>query len=351
MSDMEVRFWSNEGSSTRRKHFWLQQTAKEPADITQSKQQALPMAPPNGTETPLSPSLLNTILPVAVRSCLPQLRSLRRSRSGCNTSDNRYVRHDGSYTAPKTEVCEPFRDELNSSACPIRLSSKYFSASEAPSVKDNGIGLKYANQGAQALLIPTKTQLTKSAGLGLLETAVAEASVPEPRNQTFSRQLYIHALAYLIQALPSDLSSAETVCLDDALSHGLRRHLQHNPPPSQTHQQTPSILHRLTASTIIQFFLVCQLLLPYIQYFLHKAYRYERTHRVSEKIFATSIKTGDRIGRLWWDIIHAISRLPDKKLAAMLASILLWWVEGISGGIHEGIGEGMSIIGVRRPDL
>ena len=196
-----------------------------------------------------------------------------------------------------------------------------------------------------------KSRLTTTAGINLLDTAVAEAQVPQPRNQAFSRKLYVHALVYLIQALPSDLCDAEIVCIDDALSHGLQRSRQHNPPPSQIHQHRPSFLRRFLASAIIQLFVLFQLLLPYIRYLLHTAYRFERTHQISEKVFATSIKTGERFGRLWWDIIQGLSKLPDEKLAAMLASILLWWVQGISGGIQEGIGEGLSIIGVTRADL
>lgn len=57
------------------------------------------------------------------------------------------------------------------------------------------------------------------------------------------------------------------------------------------------------------------------------------------------VKTGERFGRLWWDITQGLLKLPDDKLAVMLMSVLLWWVQGISGGIQEGIGEGMSIIG------
>lgn len=187
--------------------------------------------------------------------------------------------------------------------------------------------------------------------MSLLETAIAEAELSEPRSQAFSRQLYIHALAYLIQALPSDLNDAETICIDDALSHGLQRRTQVSPSPSRTHQQTPSLLHRFLASAIIQLFLLCQLVLPYVRYFLHKAHRYERTHQVSKKILVTSINTGERIAKFWWDILYVISKIPDKKLVAMLASIFLWWVQGISGGIQEGIGEGMSIIGVAKADF
>lgn len=63
------------------------------------------------------------------------------------------------------------------------------------------------------------------------------------------------------------------------------------------------------------------------------------------------MKFGETVGRFWWDMIQMISQILDRKLAMMLAQVVLWCVQGISGGVHEGIGEGMSIIGVKRADF
>ena len=65
----------------------------------------------------------------------------------------------------------------------------------------------------------------------------------------------------------------------------------------------------------------------------------------------TSVNSRERIAKLWWDILYVLSKIPDRKLVAMLASILVWWLQGISGGIHEGIREGMSITTVTKADL
>lgn len=308
------------------------------------------MASPDKTETSPSPSLLAAILPVAVHTRLPLLRSFRRSWSGYTISESQYISNDGRYNRVEAEVHRHRQDEPSSPAGSKTPSTKSRLLIQGRPVRDNGIAWKYTNQGTPKLSIFKSTQLMKITGLGLLETAMAEAELSEPRSQAFSRQLYIHALAYLIQALPADLSNAEIVCIDDALPYGLRRHTQVSPSHSRIHQQPPSFLHRFLASAIVQLFILCQLVLPYVRYFIGKAYRYERTYQISEKLLVMGVNASARIARLWCDILHVISKIPDRQLVAMLAGMLLWWVQSISGGIHEGIGEGMSIIGAAKAD-
>ena len=319
------------------------------------------MSSPKSTEISLSPSLLYGILPVAVQTRLPHFRSLRHSWSRYTISQSRFISDDGRYDRLEAEVCQLHQDKAK--VCQLHQEeSSSPQCSRIPSTKSrlpvqtqssNGIAWKYTNQGIPNCPMPKKTQLTRSVGLSLLEAAISEAEMPEPRSQAFSRQMYIHALVYLIQGLPSDLSNAESIYIDDALSRGFRRHssTQVSPSSSRTYQQTPSILHRFLASTIIQLFLLCQLVVPYVRYFLYKAYRYERTHQLLEKILESSVNTGEKIAKLWWDILHMISKIPDKNVVATLASFLLWWVQGISGGIQEGIGEGMKIIGATKADF
>lgn len=49
-------------------------------------------------------------------------------------------------------------------------------------------------------------------------------------------------------------------------------------------QEPPSILHRTLAITIIQLFILFQLVLPYVKFFLQAAYKYEREHKISVKL-------------------------------------------------------------------
>jgi hypothetical protein len=112
-------------------------------------------------------------------------------------------------------------------------------------------------------------------------------------------------------------------------------------PPSDQ----PSLLHRTLASTIVQLFILFQFILPYLKYLLSAAYQYDREHKVSEKLFSQGIETVDILGKTGMSFTNAIYGMGDGKVGQMITQTAAWFLEGIAGGIHEGVGEGMVIIG------
>jgi hypothetical protein len=111
----------------------------------------------------------------------------------------------------------------------------------------------------------------------------------------------------------------------------------------------PSLLHRILASTIVQLFLVFQYILPYLKYLLSAAFQYEREHKISEKMLSQSIETVDMVGKKGVGIAGAVFGMGDGKVGQLIADAMSWFVEGVTGGIHDGVGEGMAIMGVTRP--
>ncbi|KAK8207847.1 hypothetical protein BKA81DRAFT_359638 [Phyllosticta paracitricarpa] len=207
----------------------------------------------------------------------------------------------------------------------------------------NGINWKYANQ-----------------GLTLLTTALQEYSTlgtPDNNVPSFSRQLYLHALTYLLKGLPSDLTADEKLSIETALPPDAVKvvhvdatsgqlvcsdgHTRNQPPE-------PSWLHRALASSIIQLFLFLHLLLPYVKLFLSQAYQYEREHRISERLFASSIQTVDELGRRGLRVTNAICQMNDGKVGQAINDLTVWSLRAVTGGIHEGVSEGFLIIGARQ---
>lgn len=204
----------------------------------------------------------------------------------------------------------------------------------------SGIGWKFANQ-----------------GLSLLSLAVDESSTisrdPTFGNASFARQVYIHSLTYLLRALPTDLSIEEQLSIRGALPDGVVEPL--NLPTYTSHTSTtrggqePSLLHRTLASTIIQLFIFVQFLLPYLKYLLSAAYAYDREHKISEKVLAQGVETVDALGKTGLSLSGAIYGMGDGKVGQMITETAAWFVEGVTGGIHEGVGEGMVILGAIPP--
>jgi len=203
----------------------------------------------------------------------------------------------------------------------------------------SGIGWKFANQ-----------------GISLLSLAVDESSSiahdPNFGNASFARQLYLHALTYLIRALPTDLTTEEQLSIRSSLPQGIVEplHLEANgsTQPSSASDSQPSLLHRVLASTIVQFFIFLQFILPYIKYLLSAAYQYDREHKISEKVLSQGIETIDTLGKTGLSWTGAIYGMGDGKVGQIITETAAWFVEGVTGGIHEGVGEGMVIMGAPR---
>ena len=82
--------------------------------------------------------------------------------------------------------------------------------------------------------------------------------------------------------------------------------------------------------------------LPYIKYFLAVAHDYECTHHVAEKTLALSMGAADTAGRRSLEILGTA---VENKL---MVGAVQYCVEGICGGLTEGLGVGMKAIEERR---
>lgn len=159
----------------------------------------------------------------------------------------------------------------------------------------------------------------------------------------------MHALVYLLQGVPADLTEAEVASLRPAIGPLLqgnnRNHSEVLARPSDP-PNPPSLLRRLLASTIVYMFIFFSLILPYVKVAVHSAYRYERTNHISERLFAASLDTMDQVGRKGFGVVGLLLQSGNGKVGASVAGTVAWWIDGISGGIHDGVGEGMALMGI-----
>jgi hypothetical protein len=200
-------------------------------------------------------------------------------------------------------------------------------------------------------------------GLSLLSLALDEsvslnADSSDSTSVSFSRQLYIHALNYLIRALPADLTTEEQISIRSALPQGIVQpvNVDFDGHPIFSNRRIDgmpddekSLLHRMLAQSIVQFFLMIHYVVPYIKLFLRAAYKYDREHHISEKVFSGSIQTADTLGRRSIEVGTMIAQIGDGRVGQLLNDVAAWTVEGVAGGIYEGVGEGMVILGAKRP--
>ncbi|CAO2655621.1 Nn.00g044240.m01.CDS01 [Neocucurbitaria sp. VM-36] len=309
----------------------------------------------------IRPSMLYHVLPTMVSNRIPTLPSLRRSLSG--------RRHGKSHSL--TEIPVP-------ATPPPHYTSRPGSGSATPNLNfgdtesdfsDDASERPSSSLGAAPPLFAayeTKTGISwkyASSGISLLTQAYRESSAPiretDETSTSLARQLYIHGVTYLLRGLPAELSPEETLSLQAAVPQSIAN-LQadsHNHtlvPVSQrtsisldARPQEPTILHRITATFVFQTFVLIQFLLPYIRLLLSHTYQFERKHQITKRLVNTSVTTVDELGRKSLRLSQTICQMNDGKVGQAINEMTIWWVRSVTGGVQQGLEEGLSAIGAR----
>jgi hypothetical protein len=196
--------------------------------------------------------------------------------------------------------------------------------------------------------------MTYSLGSSLLQSSSCLSSNPD-----FSRQLYIDAVSYLLRGLPRNLSVEEILRLQAAMPSDMM-------PPQQSangvvvqgqshdnrviQQEDPTILHRMVAVIVLQVFLLLSFLWPYIQTTCRGAYQYEREHHILEKTFNQSWITANTLSRNTMIVARTVCSWNDGQVGIALEDSIFWCVQGVTGGLRDGVKDGMQVFGVRPID-
>jgi hypothetical protein len=123
-----------------------------------------------------------------------------------------------------------------------------------------------------------------------------------------------------------------------------------SPLEDRTNSATPvqaSVLQQTVASLIVQIFIVTQFLLPYIKYCFAVLYKYERQHHISERIIASSVQTCEAMMKTGLQITETVSKMNDGKVGQAINEMSVWWVAGVTAGIHQGVGDGLKVLSAR----
>ncbi|KAF3930364.1 hypothetical protein ABW19_dt0209304 [Dactylella cylindrospora] len=126
-------------------------------------------------------------------------------------------------------------------------------------------------------------------------------SLSEPPNSSFRRHLYLDSLIYLLRALPSDLSPAETTQILSALPQPLIAYLQPNGNGGHLqfrHIEHPTIhnlLSLVTSTTVSSI----RNLTPHVKSLAQTTWEYNVKYRLAERGFERVKSTMDSSLRFW----------------------------------------------------
>ncbi|KAL2838908.1 hypothetical protein BJY01DRAFT_219690 [Aspergillus pseudoustus] len=187
-----------------------------------------------------------------------------------------------------------------------------------------------------------------NSALSRLRLAGYEAQRPHCE-RSLVRSLYLEAVSYLLSGLPEDLTDEEAAKIRSSISENVQ---PLTVPPHICAVQPParSYLHRLLASSIVYFCLLLQFLMPFIKEVTYHLYRHERSLRLIERATAFALYLLEQVSRGGVNFGSTVLNMYGGKIGDTASSATSWWVEGVAGGIYEGLEEGMTILGFTKPN-
>jgi hypothetical protein len=179
---------------------------------------------------------------------------------------------------------------------------------------------------------------TSSTGVQLWLVARAQAANDINANPALLRSMHIDAIRYMNMALPPDLSVSELKFLNDSLPEQLRT--QQAPVQGARIVQEPpprNFLRRSVSQTVLLLFAIMTLLMPYLINLLNVCLNYERRHHLSERLLANGMVLADNLGELGLEARNATVRFANGPTGAVLAGASFWVVDGLVGGLADGL--------------
>lgn len=301
--------------------------------------------------------ILYGMLPSLVQRRLPKLRYLKRALSQFEEPS----RHE--------RVCS--RDSIDSTTPPPSYRSNF---DELDPSDDQAIALESpfaemppsrpSSSGSSTPALQPDTDGSgvqwryADTGFSLLSLAQQEKN-SFAHNWQFIRRQFIAGVACMMKALPSDLTLEEEVSLRQALPPSLapthrqdrgvmiRQGDRDEVNPFAAPVERRSFLHRWVAMVMVYVFIVAAAIIPYLRLFVRKAYQFDREHKLSDRLIAQGFVTADIVSRRTFAVASQVCAMNDGKVGESMKEIGMFIVQGVSGGMYEGVGEGMQVIGLR----
>jgi hypothetical protein len=147
--------------------------------------------------------------------------------------------------------------------------------------------------------------------------------------------MHIDALRYMHMALPQNLTPLEL----DSLRASMAPQLIFPPADIQEMQgpRPPSILRQGVARAVCWLVAGILLILPLIMAMLNRVLQFERHHQVTEKVLTNGLDLTSALGERGLEVQKAFVRFKDGRLGSACLDAGSWFLEGIVGGINDGI--------------
>ncbi|KAK5634560.1 hypothetical protein RRF57_010273 [Xylaria bambusicola] len=174
----------------------------------------------------------------------------------------------------------------------------------------------------------------------------------DKEDPAFSRKSYIDGVAYVLMALPEDLSDREVASIREALPPSMsdldlvdeadgRAIGWKSAPGSRT------VLQRCVAITVALSVVFIHTILSYASIVVSVGAYYERKHNISEQILSKGFVIASAVGRHSVFLSAKICAMKDGPVGKAISNMATRTVESVASGIQEGIGQGLMMSDTR----
>nr|POF15391.1 hypothetical protein CFP56_42280 [Quercus suber] len=288
-------------------------------------------------------SSLYTMLPDVLQRRVVRFPSLRRAAStyatstpanhrrawstGSDVESNRSTTPPPSYhERPRSSPFAQYRPGSAGRTTPPDLAEE----------SDDGIQWDYARQ-----------------GIYILSQAIQDLT-SETGNRRLGQQLYVDGMKYCLQGLPEDLTPAQLANLRCAMPDGIfpdgSKHLVRVDPDRQGTEtivtRPESLVHFVTAKSMTWACLILAFVLPFLQLVFLAGYRFERRHRLSDRMLAKGYTTAETLSRVSINCVNQMLTMDDGKFKALVVAAVIYCMREASDGMYAGLSEGLQRAGV-----
>jgi hypothetical protein len=270
------------------------------------------------------------MIPSAVRSRIPVLASLRRSAKAIVLQTSSPERN------ARTLSCVNARNEKEFYGFAVTASS---SGASTPMIRPETPDGQLSTQELSLRTLPQPETSTgvdwDVAATGIRLWLTAKTQAEQGGDRIALRSMHIDALRYMHMALPETLTPFEIESLRSSMSPQLLSQPSETAPAAR--HQHPSLLRQGVARVVCWLIAGLLLLLPIIMAFLNRIMQYERQHQVTEKFLANGLDLTSALGERSVELQKALTRFKDGRLGGACADAGSWLVEGILGGVNDGV--------------
>ncbi|RVX70850.1 hypothetical protein B0A52_06006 [Exophiala mesophila] len=300
------------------------------------------VAPNQSMCTEVVRSSLFTMLPTAVRSRIPVLSSIRRSAKAVVFSGAHNARRKA-YTISSLDSNQDMYSVGFASTVPNSELSTPTLRPQTPeeSIRTSELSLTMLPQPMTESGVKWDVATT---GIRLWTTAKQQAE--QNGDSAALRSMHIDAVRYMHMALPSDLTPLEINSLRASMPVEL---LAFPESPSPRIERPPTILRRSVAQLVCWALAIVLFVVPVVMAFLNRALQIalnvERRHQVTERLLSNSLDIVSAFGEQGSRLQQPMARFKDGPLGNAFLKIVNWFMEGVLGGVNDGI----EAIAQRRP--